>query len=165
MDFNPRAWYRVTSAAAMGSQLSMVGTFPYLNGDEGFVTYGSSDNSVPAQQWQFFPIGNSTYMLRTKSSGPNGYLATKIIDETRGEIIPRIYNHPKTDSRMAWKVLPWGDGTFYFSNSANGGPRRLDFTASGSMAMSRNSTQPQPGEAFSFVRLHEINDLAFSAVD
>ncbi|KAF2194194.1 hypothetical protein K469DRAFT_549203, partial [Zopfia rhizophila CBS 207.26] len=164
MDFNPNSWYRLTSAAAMKSQISMVGTFPYLNGRKGLVTFGNSDNSMPTQQWQFFPVDKSTYMLRTKASGPTGYLATENNNGSHGQIIPWIFNNTETDSSMLWRILPWNDGTFYFTNKANGRACHLDFTSVGRVGMSINITQPQPGQAFSFVKLGDINDSAFSAV-
>ncbi|ORY18948.1 hypothetical protein BCR34DRAFT_461119, partial [Clohesyomyces aquaticus] len=165
MEFNINSWYRLTSAAAMTSQLSMVGTFPYLEGSEGLVTYGSSDNSMPGQQWQFFPIGNSTYMLRTKSSGPTGLLSTKVVNDTNLQTIPRIYSASPPDCEMVWKVLPWGDGTFYVSNEVHGEERRLDFAGTGRMKMRGGIKQYQAAQAFSFVQLHDINDHAFSTVN
>lgn len=145
----------------MKSQLSLAGSFPYLENNEGPVTPGYSDNDTPTQQWQLFPVGSSTFMLRTKASGPNGYLACT---QRNRSMAPRIFDHPETDSSMLWTINAWGDGTFYLSNKANGRASYLDFRGAGSVSMSTNTTQPQPGQAFSFLKLSQINDSAFSSV-
>jgi hypothetical protein len=160
MDVDQDFYYRISTSAANKSQLSMAGTYPYLRNEEGLVTWGFSDNDAPTQQWQLFPVGPSIFMLRTKASGPNGYLSA----DKGSNPVPRILDRSETDDSMLWRTDNGEDGTFYLSNLANGAAYHLEFKGANLLSMSKNVTQPQLGQAFSFVKLKKINDPAFSAV-
>lgn len=162
MEFEANSWYRLSTAASMGRQLSLA--VPSLPGHQGNLTHDVPDNDKPTEQWQLFPVEPSTFMLRSKASGSNAYLTTRYSNESRAKAVPQIHDGLKTDNSMLWRVLPWDDGTFYFSNVANGKFYHLEFTEMGVVDMSPNTTQPQPGQAFSFVKAGKINDLAFSSV-
>lgn len=164
MDFRTNSWYRLTTAASMTSQLSMAGAPPFIDGRDGIVTFAPSDNNSSTQQWQIFPVNTSTFMLRTKASGPNSYLAAVHNSSLDEHTIPRMYNRSRTESSMLWSILPWGDGTFHFSNIPNGNSCHLDFAGAMGVRMSTNTTQPQPGQAFSFVKVGNIDNSAFSTI-
>ena len=160
MDIDKNFFYRLTSAAAMKSQLSLAGPPSDLPSTERLVTSRYSDNDDPMQQWQIFPISRSTVILRTKASGPNGYLAAA----RNKSMTPYMLNRPYADSSMLWTINPWGDGTFYLSSVVYGKACHLGFERPELIRMSTNITQPQPGQAFSFVKLKRINNPAYSTV-
>ncbi|KAF2201967.1 hypothetical protein GQ43DRAFT_370187, partial [Delitschia confertaspora ATCC 74209] len=168
MDFDSNTWYRLTTAAAMGRQLSLTGL--RIGPDDGLVACSGSDNDAPSQQWQLFPVGLSTYVLRTKASGPHGYLTIASQNEsdipisTTNVTISQISNS-SIKGNMYWTLLPWGDGTFYFAGQANSSRLHLDFNENGRLSMTSNITQPQPGQAFSFVKVGKVEHTAFSTVD
>ncbi|KAF1994503.1 hypothetical protein P154DRAFT_413839, partial [Amniculicola lignicola CBS 123094] len=166
MRLDPNSWFRLTTATTMTSQLSMVGTFPYMDGNKGPVSFATADNDAPVQNWHLYPVGAS-YVLRTRASGPEGYLGiipTLNVNGTVKQIKPWILNLTETDAAMLWKLRAWDDGTFSLSNSACGHNCYLDFTGTESISISTNVTQPQPGQVFSLVQLGKINDPAFSTV-
>ena len=127
MTFTNNDWYRLMTSSSKSLQLSLSGTSPYMKGQKGLVTYGLTDNDTPSQQWQLTPVDSFTYMLRTKASGPNGYLATERQTGSQKDFIPRIHNRTTTDQSMLWRIIPTGEGTYHLSNFANGNDLYLEF--------------------------------------
>jgi hypothetical protein len=164
MDFRTNSWYRLITAASIDSQLSMAGTSTFINDREGLVTFVTSNNDDHTQQWQIYPVDSSIFMLRTRASGPSAYLAIRNQNGTQAQPSPRIYGHNETDNSMLWGIAPWGDGTFYFRNMVNGKPWNLEFRSPDGAKMHTNITGPQPGLSFSFIKLEDINDSAFSTI-
>lgn len=74
-------------------------------------------------------------------------------------------NYNVTDDSMFWQVEPWGDGTYHFSNLANGSDWRLNVLDTGLMAMDSNITSAQSGEHFTFTSLSTIGDSRYSTVN
>ncbi|KAF2014184.1 hypothetical protein BU24DRAFT_211443 [Aaosphaeria arxii CBS 175.79] len=162
MDFRTNSWYRISSAASIKSQKSMTGT-NHGAGGEGIVSSAKSDNNLPTQQWQLYPVASSVFMLRTKASGPSGYLGTAKQMTSEKQIKAWISN--STNLSMLWRIEPWGDGTFHFSNVEDGAGYHLDLSDPSGVHMNKDIIQPQPGQAISFVRLDDIDDSAFSTVN
>ncbi|PSN71459.1 hypothetical protein BS50DRAFT_570815 [Corynespora cassiicola Philippines] len=161
MDLDPNIWYRVTTAAAMEFQLSMAARAPQIDQSGRTIFFEGSNNNLRDQQWQFSPVNSFTFLLRTKASGRYGFM-TADTENVCDEIVIRSYKDTPTNTAALWMILPWGDGTFYLSNQMCGEAIHLDFKATGGISLSRNITQPQPGQAFSFVKVGEINDPIFS---
>jgi hypothetical protein len=69
------------------------------------------------------------------------------------------------DNSMFWTISPWGDGTFFFANAANGTDWHLQVKSNSLLAMSSNITAPQNGQRFSFNQQGPIvNKPGFSSV-
>lgn len=164
-NISKNSWYRLMTSSSKQLELSLVGTFPYMSGEKGLVTYGLSNNDIPSQQWQLFSVDSATFMLRTKASGPHGYLGIERLNGSQTTLVPRIYNRTSTDRSFLWRITPAGDGTFHFSNVASGNESRLDFSSYEGARMNTNITKPQRGQAFSFIKVHNIDNTRFSSVD
>ena len=164
-NFNSNQWYQLNVIAAT-SDLSMDGSILYDHG-KGSVFFQNTNTTLPGQQWQIYTFNSSTYVLRTKDSGHDGYLGVAVTynGTTAGNTVPEMHNHTLSDNSMFWQITPWGDGTFFFTNSANGTAWHLDVLPSALMAMSSNITAPQDSQRYSFTTLGAINDEAFSTVD
>jgi hypothetical protein len=54
------------------------------------------------------------------------------------------------DNSMFWTITPWGDGTFFLANAANGTDWHLQVKSNSLLSMSSNITAPQSGQRFSF---------------
>lgn len=163
-NFNSNQWYQLNVKAF--TTLSMDGSTLYDHGT-GSVFFQNTNTTLPGQQWQIYAFSSSTYVLRTKESGHDGYLGVAVTynGTTAGNTVPEMRNHTLSDNSMFWQITPWGDGTFFFTNSANGTAWHLDVLLSALMAMSSNITAPQDGQRYSFTTLGAINDQAFSTVD
>ncbi|OCL13472.1 hypothetical protein AOQ84DRAFT_108680 [Glonium stellatum] len=164
-NFNSNQWYQLT-AVSESTDLSMAGTILYDHG-QGAVFFQVTNTTHPAQQWQIYPFNSSTYILRTKESGHDGYLCVAVYynGTTPGYTVPQVRNYTLTDDSMFWQITPWGDGTFYFTNAANGTAWHLDVLSNTLMSMSSNITAPQDGQRYSFTQLGAINDKAFSTIN
>lgn len=69
------------------------------------------------------------------------------------------------DDSMFWSISPWGDGTFYLANAANGTDWHLQVRSNSLLSMSSNITVPQSGQRFSFNEQAPIvNEPGFSTV-
>ena len=73
-------------------------------------------------------------------------------------------NSTLSDDSMFWNISPWGDGTFFFTNAANGTAWHLDVKPNSIMVMSSNITAPQDRQRFTFNQLRIIDDESFSSV-
>jgi len=117
-NFDTNSWYQITRQSATQS---MIGTIPFSNGT-GAVFFQVTNTTLPAQQWQFFPYNSTYYVLRTKDSSSIGYLGVAASNNSgvAGNTVPDIRNYTLSDNGMFWTIEPWGDGTFFFTNAANG---------------------------------------------
>lgn len=143
----------------------MDGTPLYKKGT-GAVFFHTTNTSNPEEQWNFFPVGDGTYVLRTKASGPGGYLgaAVNLNETTAGNTIPIMTNITLADNSIHWRINPWGDGTFWLRNGVNGTSWRLNVKEDSLMSMSSNITGDQPGQKFEFNALGTIGDQRFSTI-
>jgi hypothetical protein len=85
-------------------------------------------------------------------------------EETIGRTVPIMANYTLSDASMFWQISPWGDGTFFFTNAANGTAWHLTRKGDGLMAMNSNITVPQNGQRFQFKQLGSINNERYSTV-
>lgn len=69
-----------------------------------------------------------------------------------------------SDNSMFWAISPWGDGTFYLTNAANGTEWHLNVKSNSLLSISSNITAPQSGQSFSFNEQGTINQAGFSSV-
>jgi hypothetical protein len=159
-------WYELV--VAKNTTESLLGTALY--NQRGSVYSSKCNTSNPAQQWQIYPLSSNTCILRTRASGPDGYLATgeKNTDTptATGNTVPILRSSAGSDSSMIWHINAWNsnDNTFFFTNAANGTGMHLMSLDDGTFAMSTNTTI-QNAQRFSWNALANINDARFSSID
>ncbi|KAK2615503.1 hypothetical protein N8I77_002253 [Diaporthe amygdali] len=169
LNFDTNAWYQVNVTKFPGS--SLLGTSLFQDGKTGAVFYQNTNTSAKGQSWQFYPYNSSVYLLRCKDGGPNGYLAAAAgktdtdQSDVTGNTVPILANYNVTDDSMFWTVAPWGDGTYYFSNLANGSEWRLSVMDNKLMVMDSNTLPAQSGEHYTFTSLSTIGDSRYSTVN
>jgi hypothetical protein len=161
-NFDPNSWYRMY--LQWNTAQSIAGTALYNQGSGAVFIQDTNITSI--EQWQIFPFNQTYYVLRTKGSGPTGYLhASFSVDETTpGLTVPDMKDASIQDDSMFWQIDPWGDGTFFMTNANNGSDWHLNVKDNGRMSLSSNITQPQEGQQFSFERLDVIDDVRYSSV-
>lgn len=169
LNLDQNAWYQINVTRQSGQ--SLVGTPLYTNnGTQGAVFYQITNTSSPMQSWQFWPYNSSVYLLRCRDSGPNSYLAASSLGggdgdpagHVIGDSVPVMNSYKNTDASMFWVAAPWGDGTYYLYNLANGSNWRINVLSSSLMTMDSDITAPQVGEQFVFSPLRAINDNRYS---
>lgn len=169
LNLDENAWYQVNVTKFTGQ--SLLGTSLFKDGNTGAVFYQNTNTSRIGQSWQFYPYNSSVYLLRCKDGGPNAYLAAAAGEANAdssavsGNTVPIMANYNVTDDSMFWQVEPWGDGTYYFHNLANGSDWRLNVRDNALMAMDSNITSAQSGEHFTFTSLSTIGDSRYSTVN
>ena len=163
-NLDPNQWYQVTVKSGTG--VSMGGSSLFDHG-LGTVYFIDTNTTLPTERWQFFPYNSTTYTIRCQDTGPDGYLGTAYSanETTPGQTRPEMMNYTLTDSSMYWQITPWGDGTFYLINLANGTAWHLEVNPDTLMAMNSNFTKPQDGGSFSFTKLAPINNSAYSTIN
>ncbi|KAG0646395.1 hypothetical protein D0Z07_7648 [Hyphodiscus hymeniophilus] len=159
-NFDTNSWYHLGARKS-----SLAGTGLYDHG-KGAVFATGTNASDPQQLWQFFPYNSTYYVLRTKASGQFGYMsaAAGANETTPGDTVPTMLNVTLADDSMFWTISPWGDGTFYFTNAANGTAWHLNVKPNGLLSMNSNITAPQTGQRFSYTQAGSIDNAAFSSV-
>lgn len=163
-NFDSNRWYQLDVGPVEGQ--SMVGTTLFDEQLRGAVFFQVTNLTSPLQNWQVYPFNSSYYVLRTEASGPYGYLSVKAsVDETtNGNTVPFISNASIVDNSMFWQILPWDDGTFFFTNAVNGSAWHLFVKDNSLMAMSSNITAPQTRQEFTFNATGTIDDVRYSSV-
>jgi len=140
-----------------------------------FAPVKNSGTELLQQQWQFYQH-NDGYVLRTRGSGPNSYLASGAPNgstpiDIAGNTVPSMRGADVIDKSMFWKITSWKDGNFYFTNGANGTGWHLQLRPANQagislLAMSSNITGDQPLQEFKWKQQGaKINDPAFSTID
>lgn len=169
-NFDRNTWYQIlwtSSSSFQGNALNF-----NTASTEGAVYCNTTDTSSASQQWQIFPYNSTYYILRTKASSALGYLVTYCApsEPTPGSTVPAVFNASIADDSMFWQISPWGDGTFYFTNAANGTSWHMynklpgQYPGGGLMAMTSNISMAQVGQEFSFSALGSVDDVAYSSV-
>ncbi|EPE36514.1 hypothetical protein GLAREA_08677 [Glarea lozoyensis ATCC 20868] len=163
-NFDTNRWYQIYLLD--NTVQSLAGTILYNQGRSGAVFIQDTNLTSGGQQWQIFPFNETYHVLRTKDSGPTGYLhASFSVDETTpGLTVPDMRDAEIQDDSMFWQIDPWGDGTFFMTNANNGSDWHLNVKDTGLMSLSSNVTQPQGGQQFNFGRLDAIDDVKYSSV-
>ncbi|KAL2070083.1 hypothetical protein VTL71DRAFT_14763 [Oculimacula yallundae] len=169
-NFDSDHWYRISQAGDEGSGLFLSGLrlFCCDNTPTGASFFNKPDTPGNVEwMWQIYPFNSTYYVLRTQASGPLGYLTVYYAadEETTGSTKPRMTNASISDNSMFWKIKPWGDGTFFMENAANGSAWHLWEKPNTLMAMSSNITAPpQDGQRFAFKQSGQIQNASFSTV-
>ena len=166
-NFDSNSWHRITVADGQYPSYCLEGSQLFQERDFGAVEMGVTDPEWADQYWQIFRYNTTLYVLRTMAASDLGYLGVQFNKNeiTPGKTIPVMRNVSVSDDSMFWKIGPWGDGTFWLSNGANGSEWRLAVKVPyPSLAMSSNITAPQNGQRFSFEQLDTIDDVAWSSV-
>jgi hypothetical protein len=164
-NFDTTKWYQIIQTGSTAQ--SMDGSYLYNAGESGATFFKITETTDPEVQWQLFPYNSTTYVLRTKASGEFGYMTAAVSEAeiTPGGTVPQMTNCSLADTSMFWHISPWGDGSFFFTNAANGSAWHLLVKPNSLMAMSSNISSPQDGQRFSFNALTAINDTRFSTLD
>lgn len=167
-NFDTNRYYQlVTGKGGTGGSggQSMDGTSLYNQG-KGAVFFQNTNTTDSGQQWQIFPFNSSVYVLRTQASGSEGYMGVALNqnEDTPGKTVPIMVSAVQADDSMFWNISPWGDGTFYFTNAANGTAWHLTVKSNSLMAMTSNISVQQDAQSFSFLQLGTIDDSSYSSV-
>ena len=158
-------WYQVFIGT--GTQ-SLVGTSPFSgSGPRGDTSVNYTDNSSGNQRWQIFQLNSTTWTLRNQEGGPNAWLGAALssTDDTEGTTRPCMERGDFADASVYWTISPWGDGTWYFSNAANGTDYHLKRKDNGVMVMSPNVTAPQNGQRWKFKKIATIDNDNYSKIN
>jgi hypothetical protein len=165
LNLDSNYWYQINVDSYPTQSLD--GTPLFQEGGTGVVFLQVTNTSHFEQSWQLFPI-NNTYVIRSRGSGPRGYLNTAIdVNETTaGSTVPQMRNYTISDDSIYWAAGSWGDGTFFLTNRANGSDFHLGAKDNAFLSMDSNVTTSvkHPGQQFTFKRLSAINDDNFSSV-
>ncbi|CAO2651592.1 Nn.00g041620.m01.CDS01 [Neocucurbitaria sp. VM-36] len=164
-NLNSNTWYQVYIGT--GTQ-SLVGTSPFSgSGSRGATFINYTDNSSANQRWQIFQLNSTAWTLRNQEGGPNAWLGTTLSDSenTEGATRSCMERGDVADASVYWTINPWGDGTWYFSNAANGTGYHLQKKDSGIMVMSPNVTAPQNAQRWKFKKITTINNDNYSKIN
>ncbi|KAK0115561.1 hypothetical protein ONS95_000163 [Cadophora gregata] len=159
-------WQQIYIGDSADGGQSASGTSLYNNSLTGAIFFTETNTTKAQQLWQLYPFNSTYYVLRSKDSGPLGYLTVKFQanEDTPGKTVPLMTNASIADSSMFWQIQPWGDGTFFMTNAANGTAWHLEKKRNSLMAMSSNITAPQDGQRFSFKQLGQIQNTNYATV-
>ena len=157
-------WYKVYLNE--NDNRSLWGTNLFKNGKTGAVYMNDTAPSQFTDRWQIYPINSSTSVLRTKQGGKDAFLgALYSPDEaTPGHTHADMVRGNISDDSVFWAITPWGDGTFYMTNAANGTAWHLGVNDAGLIIMDSNIQGTPNRQRWSFDTIAEINDNAFSTV-
>jgi hypothetical protein len=171
-NFDSSSWYSVTiKANGLDSPVTSLATSDTTNNGTGSVFFQVTDTSKANQRWQLFNAKDDSYILRSGNSGPWGYMVAvasnaKSSNANSGNTVPAAWNYANiTDDSMYWTIKPWGDGSFYMQNSANGSDWHLQLESNGLMTMSSNITGAQKGQQFVFKTLGKITNKEYGTVN
>ncbi|PVH75326.1 hypothetical protein DL98DRAFT_658233 [Cadophora sp. DSE1049] len=159
-------WHQIYIGDSPDGGQSASGTSLYNNSLTGAIFFTETNTTKAQQLWQLYPFNSTYYVLRSRDSGPLGYLTVKFQtgEDTPGKTVPLMTNASISDNSMFWQIEPWGDGTFFLTNAANGTAWHLEKKPNSLMAMSSNITAPQNGQRFSFKQLGQIQNEKFTTV-
>ena len=172
-------WYQITlKQFGLEKPLLSLATANTTNNGTSPVFMQLTNTSMPNQRWQIWHAQNDSYVLRSGNSGPWGYMvsianrsdtaggSSSVLDANSGNTVPTARNYAViTDNAYLWKISPWGDGSFMFTNVANGTDWHLQKEEGhGGMSLSSNVTGQQPGQRFIFNSLEKISKDAFATL-
>ncbi|KAF2205265.1 hypothetical protein GQ43DRAFT_428247 [Delitschia confertaspora ATCC 74209] len=168
MNFNPNKWYQWYNN--QDETNSMIGTSLYDRGQAGAIFIQATNTTKNGQKWQFFAVDSpaSTYIVRCRDGGPQGFLEVFINpsvkeEDVPGQTVPWLAKNG-TDNSIYWRFGAWGDGTYYMYNKQNGTDWYLKRRGNGLLAMEKSTTTPQDGLRYNFREIGEIADAKYSTV-
>ncbi|KAH7374342.1 hypothetical protein BKA66DRAFT_572299 [Pyrenochaeta sp. MPI-SDFR-AT-0127] len=163
--FDSNMWYQIL---AKRTGKTLLGTAPF-SGDKskGAVIMGTAAASGFSQRWQIYQINSTYWSLRTQEAGPDSWLGAiyKSAETTEGNTRPYMARGDIADTSAFWAINPWGDGTWYLSNAANGTNYRMNDKDGAVLAMSPNITAPQNGQRWHFKEITAINNEKYSSIN
>jgi hypothetical protein len=164
-NFDNNYWYQMVLKSS--NTLSFASSA--LSKGSGSVFFQITNTSHPAQKWQVYGAPNNTYVFRSSEGGPRGYLTAhgSPVDKSTvnsGNTVPTLSVITMADDSMYWSIQPWGDGSFWMTNQANGSNWHLEKETTGLMTMSSNITKPQSGQSFEFKQLDKIDNAKYSTL-
>jgi hypothetical protein len=166
-NFDSNTWFRISDPDDI---LSLVGTYLFEQHDtEGTAFMRISNDTDPEQLWQIWTYDSEHFVLRTAASGSEGYLGTQIgtsieSSENTGDTIPYVASSGRSDESSLWRINPWGDGTFFMLNDANGTDWHMYIESNGLLAMTSNITESNSGQSFIFHEIDSIDNDDFSTI-
>jgi hypothetical protein len=165
-NFNSSFWYHLYVNTDKTRSLACSNLYAN-NGTTGAVLYNGVAKQNATQRWQWYGVNSTTYVLRCEEAGPDAFLGTKFgkHENTPGQTQGLMVRNNISDDSAYWTVSPWGDGTFFLTNGANGTDWHLEKRGSGSIAMSSNITEPRNGQRWSFEAIEEIGDAKYSTIE
>jgi streptogramin lyase len=164
-NFDNNYWYQMVLKSS--STLSFASST--VTKGSGSAFFQVTNTTRPSQKWQVYGTANNTYVFRSSLGGPTGYLTAhgNPVDKSTvnsGNTVPTVSDYTIADNSMYWSIKPWGDGSFWMENQANGSAWHLEKETTGLMTMSSNITKPQTGQSFEFKQLDQINDAKYSTL-
>lgn len=133
------------------------------------VFFKLTENTSDGILWQLFPTGNETYILRTKASRTNAYLAVQSNAESsatpqESEVIMRDVNGASNE--VFWKINRFKNGGYNFENVANGTGWHLQAKDFENLTMTNDIAERdiQKFQFTPFTNAGFINDSAFSSL-
>lgn len=133
------------------------------------VFFKLTENTSDGKLWQLFPTGNETYILRTKASRTNAYLAVQSNAESsatpqESEVIMRDVNGASNE--VFWKINRFKNGGYNFENVANGTGWHLQAKDFENLTMTNDIAERdiQKFQFTPFTNAGFINDPAFSSL-
>lgn len=167
-NFDTNQWYQI--CLGDGKEQCLIGTSLFnASNTKGAVFMSPNKATATVQRWQIVPVTinhTNTYILRTKDSGPNGFMGTgySANEESEGMTRPSMFRGDVVDNNVYWNFGTWGDGMFYLTNAING-TYHLNKKNNGIMAMSNVIAAPQNGQRFGFEAVAKIDDEKYSSVN
>lgn len=157
INFDSNAWYKLTESRV---------DFNTTLQESGAAVFLAPAAAGGVENWQLFQLDNGNFQIRNRNVGLERQLATCYIPDetdpsrTRPCLLPAV-----GDDTQKWLINPWGDGTYYLVNVANGSSYYLDGHPNSLLFMSSTiAEQPkQPGQHWEFSSVAAINDGAYSS--
>ncbi|KAF2112632.1 hypothetical protein BDV96DRAFT_602024 [Lophiotrema nucula] len=158
-NFDSDFWYQLF--VNQNPSRGLIGTSLFNDGERGAVLFEKANSSHTAQRWQFHEINSTTFVLRTQDGGADGYLAAfyNSNETTPGQTRPRMIKNTLADESVYWTVTPWGDGTFFLTNGANGTAWHLMRKVNGGLVLSSNLSEPHDGQRWTFKAWQGVNNV------
>jgi hypothetical protein len=164
-DIDSNQWYQICTGTC---GQSLFGSEVYANSaSTGAAFCQVTNTSSENQRWQLLKLNSTAWTIRAQKAGANVYLGAAFSskEETEGNTVTTMLRGDVADASVYWIPTPWGDGPWYFTNSANGTDHLLKKPNS-LMAMTPNISSPAgPGQRWHIKPITAINDSAFSGVN
>jgi hypothetical protein len=158
MEVDPNSWYRLADFG--NPRQSLTSLYRGINSTTGQLVLSSSNDNTPDQQWQLFSLGSFKYVLRTKASGPSGYLALDNVNETCDNSGLETHVDANADSSLLWAIrAAISKNTIQLSTSVQGSECYIGLESTGGVRAASKASQ------FVLSRIGSINDTKFSSIN
>ena len=162
MVFDSTVWYGISIPSGF---LASSTTLYLSNNTKGAVFINSFKDSSADRNWQLLDMGSGSYVLRTQQLGANATLQPQYI---AGEGTTPTIASWTLSSGCLWYIKPWGDGTFYFTNQANGTSMNLDTNSSpaelGHLEMNSDTHSSNVNQHWNISSVGTITQTQFTSV-